>query len=172
MSRDAWDEFSKAILVRYVLSYLCGNLYLDPSVSLKRIFAFSVGGLFSLSTYGLTCLSGLSLAPTICPWVSEDDLLGAFKQKNKLPFKLLKQQFIGRTHVLLNLGPYLNIRTLKKYMIFYTLWSRWNRTHKLWNTCVVPFVIAELGQKCLEAAPTCTKILEPLNRAASLYWVF
>ena len=56
MSRDAWNEFSKTILVRYVLSYLCGTLYLDPSVSLKRIFAFSVGGLFSLSTDALTCL--------------------------------------------------------------------------------------------------------------------
>ena len=56
MSRDAWDDFSKTILVRYVLSYLCGTLYLDPSVSLKRIFAFSVGGLFSLSTDALTCL--------------------------------------------------------------------------------------------------------------------
>ena len=44
MSRDAWDKFSKTMLVRYVLSYLCGTLYLDPSVSLKRIFAFSVGG--------------------------------------------------------------------------------------------------------------------------------
>ena len=56
------------------------------------------------------------------------NLLGtAFKQKNKLPFKLLKQQFMGCTHVLPNLSPYLNIsycfikRTLKKYMIFYTL---------------------------------------------------
>ena len=43
MSRDASDEFSKTILVRYVLSYLCGTLYLDPSASFKRIFAFSVG---------------------------------------------------------------------------------------------------------------------------------
>ena len=43
MSRDAWDEFSKSILVIYVLSYLCGTLYMDPSVSLKRIFTFSVG---------------------------------------------------------------------------------------------------------------------------------
>ena len=100
------------------------------------------------------------------------NLLGtAFKQKNKLPFKLLKPQFIGRTHVLPNLSPYLNISycfiniTLKKYMIFYTLpWSRWNRTHKLWNTCVVPFAIAELGQKCLEAAPTCTKIFSRNKR--------
>ena len=57
MPRDAWDEFSKTILVRYVLSYLYGTLYLDLSVSLKRIFAFSVGGLFSLSTHALTCLS-------------------------------------------------------------------------------------------------------------------
>ena len=56
MSRGAWDECSKTILVRYVLSYLCGTLYLDPSVSLKRIFAFSVGGLFSLSSHALTCL--------------------------------------------------------------------------------------------------------------------
>ena len=61
MSRDAWDEFSKTILVRHVLSYLCGTLYLDPSVSLKRIFAFSVGGLFSLSTHALTCLRKLPL---------------------------------------------------------------------------------------------------------------
>ena len=56
MSRDAWDEFSKTILVRYVLSYLCGTLYLDPYVSLKRIFASSVGGLLSLSTHASTCL--------------------------------------------------------------------------------------------------------------------
>ena len=56
MSRDAWNEFSKTILVRYVLSYLCGTLYLDPSVSLKRIFEFSVGGLSSLSTHALICL--------------------------------------------------------------------------------------------------------------------
>ena len=46
-------------------------------------------------------------------------------------------------------------RNFEKYMIFYTPpWSGWNRTHKLWNTYVVPFSIAELGQKCLEAAPT------------------
>ena len=57
MSRDAWNEFSKTILLRYVLSYLCGTLYLDPSVSLKRILTFSVGGLFSLSTHALNCLS-------------------------------------------------------------------------------------------------------------------
>ena len=38
-------------------------------------------------------------------------------------------------------------KNFEKYMIFYTIpWSRWNRTHKLWNTCVVPFAIAELGQ--------------------------
>ena len=43
MSSDAWNELSKTILVRYVLSYLCGTLYLDPSVSLQRIFAFSAG---------------------------------------------------------------------------------------------------------------------------------
>ena len=61
VSCDAWDEFSKNILVRYVLSYLFGTLYLDPSVSLKRIFAFSVGGLFSLSTHALTSLSAFNL---------------------------------------------------------------------------------------------------------------
>ena len=61
MSRDAWDEFSNTILVGYVLSYLCGTLYLDSSVSFKRSFAFSVDGLFSLSTHALTCLSLLFL---------------------------------------------------------------------------------------------------------------
>ena len=46
-------------------------------------------------------------------------------------------------------------RNFEIYMIFYTLpWSRWNRTHTLWNRCVVPFWLAELGQKCLEVAPT------------------
>ena len=45
MSRDTSDEFSKTILVRYVLLHLCETLYLDPaSASLKRIFAFPVGG--------------------------------------------------------------------------------------------------------------------------------
>ena len=53
-------------------------------------------------------------------------------QKNKLPFKHLKPQFIGR--ILSNLSPYLNIsycftgRALKIYDLL--LWSRWNRTHK------------------------------------------
>ena len=38
-------------------------------------------------------------------------------------------------------------KEFEKYTIFYTLpWSRWNRTNKLWNTCVVPFAIAKLGQ--------------------------
>ena len=50
MSRHVWDEFSKTILVEL----FCGTLYLDPSASLKKIFAFSVGGLFSLSTHALT----------------------------------------------------------------------------------------------------------------------
>ena len=66
MSRDAWDEFSKTILVRYILSYLCGALYLNPSVSLKRVIAFSVGGLFSLSTHSLTCLKNSRYRPSSC----------------------------------------------------------------------------------------------------------
>ena len=41
----------------------------------------------------------------------------------------------------------------KIYDLLYSC-SSWNRTYKLWNTCDVPFAIAELGQKCLEAAPT------------------
>ena len=57
MSRDVWNKFLRTISVRYVLSYLCGTLYLDPSASIKRIFALSVWGLFSLSTHALTCLS-------------------------------------------------------------------------------------------------------------------
>ena len=46
MSRDAWEEFSKIILVRYVLSYLCGTLYLDPSASLKKVICILCGGSF------------------------------------------------------------------------------------------------------------------------------
>ena len=54
MSRDAWDEFSKTILVSYIVSYLCGSFYLDRSASLKKIVAFSDR---CLSTHALTCLS-------------------------------------------------------------------------------------------------------------------
>ena len=36
ISRDTWDEFSKTILMRYLLSYLCGTVYMDLSASLKR----------------------------------------------------------------------------------------------------------------------------------------
>ena len=55
--------------------------------------------------------------------------------------------------------------------IFYTLtWSRWNRTHKLLNTCVVPFAIAELGQ--MSWRNTHTKIWPDPSTAASLYSAF
>ena len=48
-------------------------------------------------------------------------------------------------------------KNFEKYMIFYTIpWSRWNRTHKLRNTRVVPFAIAELGQ--MSWSSTHTKI--------------
>ena len=49
-------------------------------------------------------------------------------------------------------------KIFEKYvLIFYTLpWSRWNRTHKLWNKCVVPFSIAELGR--MSWSSTHTKI--------------
>ena len=41
------------------------------------------------------------------------------------------------------------------FMIFYTPpWSRWDITHNLWNTCVVPFAIAELGQMSWSSAHT------------------
>ena len=44
---------------RDVSSYVCGILYLDPSASLKRIFAFPVGGLFRPSTCLSTCSRSL-----------------------------------------------------------------------------------------------------------------
>ena len=50
------------------------------------------------------------------------------------------------------------------FMIFYTLpWSRWDRTHKLWNTCVVPFAIAELGQMSWSSAHTKIWIRQQLH---------
>ena len=48
----SWSKECHVVLgkiVRYVLSYLCGTFYLDPSASVKKIFAFSLGGLFGLS---------------------------------------------------------------------------------------------------------------------------
>ena len=62
-------------------------------------------------------------------------------------------------------------RNFEKYMIFYTLpWSRWNSTHTLCNTSVVPFALAKLGQKSLEAAPTLK--YEPLNSTITVLSVW
>ena len=59
MSRDAWDEFSKTILVRHIISLW--NPLFGSFCVVKKIFAFSMGGgggggIFSLSTHALTCL--------------------------------------------------------------------------------------------------------------------
>ena len=51
MSRDAWKELSKTILVRYIL-YVCGTLYLDPSASLKRSL-HSLGGFLAFQPINL-----------------------------------------------------------------------------------------------------------------------
>ena len=51
-------------------------------------------------------------------------------------------------------------KNFKKLIIIWTfilyLEAGWKRTHKLWNTCVVPFAIAELGQ--MSWSSTHTKI--------------
>ena len=61
-------------------------------------------------------------------------------------------------------------RNFEKYMVFHTLpWSRWNRIHTLWHTCVVPFALAELGQKSWSSSHT--KLCTP-QTAASLYSAF
>ena len=58
-------------------------------------------------------------------------------------------------------------KNFEKYMIFYALpWSRWNRTHKWWNTCIVPFAIAELGQRSWSS--THTKKCRPVNRCITV----
>ena len=46
MSRDASYEFSKTILVRYVLSYLCGTLYLDAFYVIKKDLCIFCRGSF------------------------------------------------------------------------------------------------------------------------------
>ena len=45
MSPDAGDEFSKTILVRYILSYFCGTLYLDLS-TLFKVSLYSLWAVF------------------------------------------------------------------------------------------------------------------------------
>ena len=82
MSRDAWDEFSKTILVSYIASYLCGSFYLDRSASLKKIVA-----IFSdrcLSTHALTCLScalSISVSPAL-PTITKGSLSkGVFERR-------------------------------------------------------------------------------------------
>ena len=80
-------------------------------------------------------------------------------EKHMLPFKL-SNTTIYRPHTpefksISKFQLLFHRKNFEKYMNFCTLpWSRWNITHKLLNTCDVPFAIAELGQKCLEAAPT------------------
>ena len=60
-------------------------------------------------------------------------------------------------------------RNFEKYMTFYTLpWSRWNRTHKLWNMCVVPFTIAELSQKCIPANSHACGLKTSISRRLTL----
>ena len=58
-------------------------------------------------------------------------------------------------------------KNFEKYMIFYALpWSRWNRTYKRWNTCIVPFAIAELGQ--MSWSSTHTKKCGLVNRCITV----
>ena len=58
-------------------------------------------------------------------------------------------------------------KNFEKYMIFYALpWSRWNRTQKWWNTCVVPFAITELGQTSWSS--TYTKKCGRVNRCITV----
>ena len=95
-------------------------------------------------------------------------------QKNKLHFKLLKPQFIGP--ILSNKSPYLNINyfsleELGKSMIL-ILYLEAGETEVI-NTWprVVPFAIAELGQRCLQAASTLK--YEPLNSCITVhsFWI-
>ena len=58
---------------------------------------------------------------------------------------------------------------MKNFEIYSSL-NRWNRTHEFWNKCVVPFTIAKLGQKCLEAAPKLKH--EPLNSCITVLSVW
>ena len=61
----------------------------------------------------------------------------------------------------------LHWKNFEKYMIFYALpWSRWNRTQKWWNTCVVPFAITKLGQ--MSWSSTYTKKCGPVNRCITV----
>ena len=80
MSRDAWDEFSKTILVSYIVSYLCGSFYLDRSASLKKIVAFSDR---CLSTRALTCLIELRTF-YFCLSSSSYDYKEAFAEERKV----------------------------------------------------------------------------------------
>ena len=80
MSRDAWDEFSKTILVSYIVSYLCGSFYLDRSASLKKIVAFSDR---CLSTHALTCLS-CALSISVSPALASYDYKEAFAEERKV----------------------------------------------------------------------------------------
>ena len=62
-------------------------------------------------------------------------------------------------------------KNFEKYMIFYALpWSRWNRTYKRWNTCIVPFAIAELGQ--MSWSSTHTKKCGLVNRCITVLSVW
>ena len=45
-------------------------------------------------------------------------------------------------------------------------WAQLELTDALWNTCIVPFAIAELVHKCLEAAPILK--YQPLNSCTTL----
>ena len=46
MSRDAWDEFSKIILVKYILLYLCGTLVFGSFYVIEKDLCILCGGSF------------------------------------------------------------------------------------------------------------------------------
>ena len=87
--------------MRYVLSYLCGTFYLDPSASVKRIFAFSLGGLFGLSKELRELIPHIGPLPIVIPpKIPADNISSRVAWKFRGGIKV--QKHVGSARVAMN----------------------------------------------------------------------
>ena len=100
----------------------------------------------------------------------EKGLLNFVIERVKVVYRINNTRLAFQTSNLKSISKFqllFHWKNFEKYMIFYALpWSRWNRTQKWWNTCVVPFAITELGQ--MSWSSTYTKKCGPVNRCITV----
>ena len=113
---------------------------------------------------------------------NEKGLLKLVSERRKLVYRINNTRCsFPKNEMPLKLGPYtFELKSISKYQfLFYwkSFENKWSfipyleaGETELINICVVPFAIAKLGQKCLEAASTIE--YEPLNSCITVHSVW